>query len=77
MTTDPTQAAMDTARTLWRTELTVPALLTAIARALILARAEGMREAADRLESNGQPGYAIELRVRALELEQVAERITP
>jgi hypothetical protein len=49
----------------------------AIARALLLAKSEGMREAADWLESNGQPGYAIELRARALELEQAAERIAP
>ena len=31
MTTDTRQAAIETARTLWRTELTVPALLAAIA----------------------------------------------
>ena len=88
--TDPTQAAMETARVLARFVIgprkcahahycidQTCQCANAIARALLLAKAEGMRETTDWLESNGQPGYAIKLRVRALELEQAAERIAP
>ena len=46
------------------------AISPAITAALLRARAQGMRGAADWLESNGQPGYAIKLRALADEIEK-------
>ena len=99
MTTDPTQAAMETAQTLdnkiWALMIAAngpwPAKSTkaAIARALLLAKAEGMRAASVSVGTWAETKYDNEpefsavceieanLRAFALELEQAAERIAP